>query len=107
MAQVSHTVQAERDLLEIWVYYAEQRSVEAAERLLRSLGETCRRLAEMPGIGRSREDLAPGLRSLPSNDYILYYRRIEDGIRLIRVLHGARQVADLFPEYPTSSDTAS
>jgi toxin ParE1/3/4 len=53
-------------------------------------------LAAMPGSGRKEPKLAPNLRSFPVGNYLLFYRPIADGIALVRVLHGAR---DITPEY--------
>jgi len=47
-------------------------------------------------MGRKVEELAPNLRSFPIGSYLIFYRPVEDGIELIRVLHGAR---DITPEY--------
>lgn len=47
-------------------------------------------------MGRKVEELAPNLRSFPIGSYLIFYRPIEDGIQLIRILHGAR---DITPEY--------
>jgi toxin ParE1/3/4 len=95
MGQTQRTVPAERDLLEIWVHIAEE-SFEAADRLLDTIDETCRKLADTPGLGRRREELAAGLRSFPVGNYVIFYRPIEDGIEVVRVLHGARSIENLF-----------
>ena len=50
----------------------------------------------MPEVGRQRPDLAPNLRSLPAGNYVIFYRPIPDGIQLIRVLHGARDIPAIF-----------
>ena len=97
MAQVRRTVQANRDLLEIWVYIAES-NPNAADRLIDSLTATCQELAQSSGIGRSREELLKGMRSFPTGNYVIYYRQITNGIRVLRVLHGARQVEKIFPD---------
>jgi toxin ParE1/3/4 len=47
-------------------------------------------------MGRKVGELAPNLRSLPVGSYLIFYRPIDDGIQLIRVLHGAR---DITPEH--------
>jgi toxin ParE1/3/4 len=97
MPGVNRTLQAERDLLEIWVHVAEQTTMDVADALLRRIGSQCEDLATMPGMGRAREDLALGLRSFAVAAYVLYYRPIDDGIRLLRILHGARNIEPLFP----------
>jgi len=47
-------------------------------------------------MDRCRDELAPGLRSLPVGNYVVFYRGREGGIEVIRVLHGARDIDALF-----------
>jgi toxin ParE1/3/4 len=54
------------------------------------------KLAETPGMGRSREDLRPDLFSFPVGRHVLFYRPQPGGIVLVRVLHGARDLPALF-----------
>jgi toxin ParE1/3/4 len=96
MSQFSLTDPARADLNAIWDYIA-QDSISAADGVLSEIYDTLVRLSEMPGMGRRREELAPNLRSFPVNSYIIYYQRIEDGIEVMRVLHGSRDVSRLFP----------
>ena len=69
-----------------------QHDVAAAERLLDAIDSRCRLLAEQPGLGTLREDLAPRLRFFPAGNYLIFYRSGADGIEIIRVLHGARDL---------------
>jgi toxin ParE1/3/4 len=96
MTQVIHTLQAEVDLLEIWVYIAENSTPATADRFLDSIAEKCHLLTTAPVSGQDRSDLASQLRSSPIGNYIIFYRGIEDGIEVIRVLHGARDIRELF-----------
>jgi len=91
MAPVLRTRQAHVDLLEIWGHMADS-SPRAADRLLERIGRTCDTLAEFPQMGRSRPELAPALRSIPVGSYIVFYRPVEEGIEVVRVLHGARDI---------------
>ena len=93
MGQVIKTPQAELDLVEIWLYVAED-SEQAASELLRRIDRVAAELAEMPGRGTPREELIPGidLRSVPVGNYLIFYRPIEPGIEILRVLHGARDL---------------
>lgn len=57
-------------------------------------------LADRPAIGRLRTDLRhPRLQGLRSwgirgfESYLIFYRASDDGIEVVRVLHGARDVA--------------
>lgn len=47
-------------------------------------------------MGRARDELAAGLRSFPIGHYVLFYERVTDGIALVRVLHGARDINSQF-----------
>ncbi len=95
MPRVLRTSKAEEDLLEIWSYIADDNPA-AADTLLDDIDAACRTLAANPVSGRAREELAPRLRSFPVGSYIVFYRPMEDGIVVIRVLHGARDLPELF-----------
>ena len=95
MPQVKRANQAEIDLVEIWLYVADDR-MEAADRILETIDEKCRLLAERKLLGRDRPDLDPNLRSFPAGNYIIYYKLEPDGIIVARVLHGSRDRAAAF-----------
>jgi toxin ParE1/3/4 len=94
MGRILQTRQAEEDLLEIWSYVADDNPA-AADDLLDDIDATCAKLADAPYSGRLREELAPNIRSLPVGNYVIFYRPDEDGIVVIRVLHGARDLPGL------------
>jgi len=86
------------DYLEIWLYVARDNPA-AADRLVQQFDRHLDTLSLAPMIGRSEEDYAPGLRSFPVGNYLIYYRPIEGGIELARVLHTARDItAEYFSE---------
>jgi toxin ParE1/3/4 len=89
------TPQAEKDLDEILDSIAADDPA-AANRLIDSIESKCQALAEMPGMGREREELAPNLRSSHERKYIIFFRPVEDGAEIIRVIHGARDIPKLF-----------
>lgn len=93
--EVIRTPRAELDLLEIWLHIAED-SPSAADRLLESIDQTCHTLAQYPLMGRSRPELAPELRSFPAGNYIIFYRPIENGIEVVRVVIGTRDINAFF-----------
>lgn len=95
MPHVLRTVQAELDLLEIWGAVA-RRSPQKADRLTEAIEEKCRLVAQFPEMGRSREELAPSVRSTLVDRYIIFYRMIDDGIEVLRVAHGSRDLGRLF-----------
>lgn len=65
---------AEEDLVAIAAWLAQEAGIEVAERVLRELRDAADRLAAHPGMGRSRPELSPGLRSWPVPPYILFHR---------------------------------
>ncbi len=86
---------AHADLDEIWLFIAPD-SVVAADRHSDTLLATIRRLGQWPGLGRPRPELGTALRSFPVGDYVIFYRPFENGIEIVRVLHGARDIPTQF-----------
>jgi toxin ParE1/3/4 len=95
MPRVFTRPRAEADLVNIWRYIA-QNSPANADRLLDRISDTLNRLAAMPFMGQARFDLAPGLRMFPVGNYLIFFRPIESGIEVIRVLHGKRHITGRF-----------
>lgn len=83
---------ANRDLVEIGLYIAQQSdSQRRAESFLDSIVETCEMLAAQPEMGELRTEFATGrYRSFSVGNYVIYFCQAPDGIRIARVLHGAR-----------------
>ena len=86
---------AEQDLDEIWDFVAND-SIVAADRLIDMIVGKCHLLAGNPEMGQARPELAPTLRSFSLGSYMIFFRPIEDGIELARVIHGARDADALF-----------
>lgn len=97
MLRVRLTHSAEADLLELWLYIAEENLV-AADEALDSIQSTVSLLAAQPEMGRARPELADELRSFPTRTpYIIFYLPGDDGLLVVRVLHHARDIdADYF-----------
>ena len=95
MSEVRKTPRARADLREIWLYIARD-NPEHATRFLRSIDEKCRTLADFPMMGRSRPELGPELRSFPVGHYAIFYRPLENGVEIVRILHQARDIEVLF-----------
>lgn len=95
MSRYRLTPEADRDIDDIAEYIAENNPVEALQ-LVRSIRQRCQALAEMPETGRSREELAPGLRSSHLGRYLIFFRPDPEGIEVVRVVHGSRDIPKLF-----------
>jgi len=85
------------DLAEIWDYIADD-SEERADGFVALIDARFHALAKNPKIGRRRDELAVGLRSLPVGRYVVFYTPVPDGVEIIRVLHSARDLETLLPD---------
>ena len=97
MPRIKRTRDAKDDVAGIWRHIA-QDNLDAAERWLDTLDSKMNLLAQFPGLGPKRDELAPGLQSFPVGNYIIFYRPMKGGIQIIRVLHGGRNLPELFGE---------
>lgn len=95
MPRVERSHASVADYEEIWRYIARDNPV-AADRLITTFERHLATLAAMPAMGREEPHLAPNLRSFPVGNYLIFYQPLADGVALVRVLHGAR---DISPEY--------
>ena len=91
MALVTRRPEAEADILEIWDFIADD-SVSEADRWIDRLDDKFALWATQPMIGRPRDELAPNLRSMPFGRYVVFFVPLEDGIDIVRVLQGSRDV---------------
>jgi toxin ParE1/3/4 len=83
-------------LLSVWRYFARVGSVEVADNVLREIHRGARRAAEHPLMGRPREELAAGLRSMLVHPHVILYRTSQDSVEIARVLHQRRDLAAVF-----------
>lgn len=86
---------AQRDLEDIWDYIAHD-NVGAADRWAEKLYGAIELLAHNPGIGHLRADLTDlPLLFWSVGDYLLIYRSIEDGIEMVAITQGSRNIPKL------------
>jgi toxin ParE1/3/4 len=95
MPQAKLTQQARNDLLEIWLHIAAD-SPTAADRFVDKIEARCRLLSRQPRLGEARPELADGLRCFPVGNYVVFYQPRTDGIEIVRVISGARDIDALF-----------
>jgi plasmid stabilization system protein ParE len=80
---------AEADLIDIWLYIAEDQPINA-DRFLDKLNEAAKSLAGTSGMGVSRASLSEGVRCFPVGNYILFYRVKPTVLEIVRVLSASR-----------------
>ncbi len=98
MAQILFTPLATEDLREIWVYLAENAGSETANKFLSAVKKKCETVAEFPEIGRVRHEYLVNLRSFPFGNYIIFYLPLDKGIEVLRIIHGSRDIQQIFDE---------
>jgi toxin ParE1/3/4 len=91
LTRLEFSPEATADLADIASYIAKD-DPKRARSFLDELESTCAGLPEYPAMGRSRPDLAPDLRSKPHGQYVIFYTPGAEGVRIERILHGARDV---------------
>lgn len=89
MATVIKSPEAEEDLIDLWLYIAEDSPLNA-DRFLDRLNEMAQKLAEAPGMGKDRPEIAPALKSFPLESYVLFYRAKHRRWRTSRPKYPAR-----------------
>lgn len=98
MSKVQISPLAESDLENVWDYFS-QYSIESAKQIIKEFGQKFDLLADNPKIGRSHDEFIVNLRSFPHKKYVIFYFPTEIGIEVYRVLHGSRDIEDLFDRY--------
>jgi toxin ParE1/3/4 len=74
-----------------------------ARRYVERIQARCRRITLVPLAGRPRDDLAPGLRSVPfERRAVIIYRILEETVEITNIFHGGRDYAALYRADPPS-----
>jgi toxin ParE1/3/4 len=97
MSRFKISTQAAQDLEDIWSYICIN-NPRAADNLFDKLRERFAKLAKFPQMGKERSDLARVLRSFPVGSYLIFYRTIDEGIEIVRILHGSQDIEQIFKE---------
>ena len=80
--------------MQAWQHLADQ-STNTADRWVDAVDRAATRLAGFPALGRARDELVVGVRSFPVGKYLIFYTISPDGVDVLRVLHGARDLDEL------------
>lgn len=97
MAVIKTTPQADEDILDIWEYIA-QDSETRADRFIDDIKTTFQRLADLPLSARKRPELGENIRSRPHGNYVIFYEPLPDGILVLNVLWGGRDIDTFFED---------
>jgi toxin ParE1/3/4 len=91
---------AVRDIEQIADYIARQSGLEQSETFLNKLDAKFSRIVNFPNLGRQRNEILPGIRSLSVDNYLILYinLELEQNIEILRVVSGYRDLSDLFKD---------
>lgn len=93
--KLHYTVQARRDLDEIWDFYLDEyQNVDAALRIINRITDELDQLAAFPELGpplSSIADVVSDYRFLVTGNYLSFYRLDGDEISIDRILYGRRE----------------
>lgn len=80
------------DIEEIFEFGEKKFGNAQAINYLIGLEELFKKLTNNPDIGRERNDIKKGLFSFPYSSHIIFYRKLDAKLRIVRVLYGGRDL---------------
>ena len=76
--------------------YVARENLPAADRLIRQISGAFDILAKNPELGIRQDEIRLGLRCKPvRRHYLIFYEVAGNALRILRVVHGARELNDL------------
>jgi len=87
LALLLFSIRAKADLADIVSYMIHMWGDAQAMRYLDGIDACCERIATNPSIGRAYSDVRGDLRRVEQGRHVMFYRKIEDGILVSRILH--------------------
>jgi toxin ParE1/3/4 len=95
MARVIYSPGADADLLNIAAFIAHDKP-DAALRWVQAIREKCDLIASHPEMGEERPGFGvPGCRSFSAGNYVIFFRSIDHGIEVARIIHASRDLRRL------------
>ncbi|MEM9998110.1 MAG: type II toxin-antitoxin system RelE/ParE family toxin [Bacteroidota bacterium] len=95
MATCAFHPRATKDLDDIW-YFIAREDVAAADRMIDAIRARCELAALFPHSGQRQDHLLTYLRRVIVGPYLVFYLPVPDGISVLRILHGKRDIDRLF-----------
>lgn len=92
------TEPAIRDIEQIADYIARESGFDQADRFLTRLDTKFSKIAQFPNLGRQRNEILPGLRSFPMDQYLILYIPVNQDVDILRVVSGYRNLSALFTD---------
>jgi len=78
---------AREDMESVWLYTFSQWGHEQTEKYIDDLAAAVDLLTSNPRLGKNCDSIRRGYRKHPTLRHVIYYREVDYGIEIIRVLH--------------------
>ncbi len=93
--------EAVADLADIFqVVWQASRNLTTAKGFVRRIRDRCKRIGDAPHGGRARDDLEPGLRTVPfEHSAVITYRVEPDRVLVTNVFYGGRDFEAVFRDH--------
>ncbi len=87
MPRLRYSAESKEDLKKIARFIARDKPV-AARKWVQRLREKCRLVTKHPDVGDARPELGDGIRSTYVGSYVIFFRRVEGFLEIVRVIRG-------------------
>ncbi len=94
MPRLRFSAESKNDLKEIARFIANDKPV-AARHWVAKIREKCRIVSQRPDIGDNRPELGQNIRSTYVGSYVIFFRRNNGFIDIVRVIRGDRDTPSL------------
>ncbi len=84
--------EADQDLEAIFDYTDGEFGIDQAVEYLSGFDSLFVKIVNNPEIGKERDEIRKGLRSLLKEKHVVFYRILNNHIRIVRILHGSRDL---------------
>ncbi len=88
--------EADQDISDIFDYTEVEFGLDQAVSYVSAFDACFAQLIENPELGRERGEIREALRSIASGSHTVFYRIFKDHIRIVRILHGSRDLPKHF-----------
>ncbi len=95
MPKLAFAPSAQQDLTDIFDYIARDKPI-AAAKWIDSIEKKFELIASTPEFGKNRPEHGVDIRSSVVGRYVIFYRAVDDGIEVVRVIPGDRDVRFLW-----------
>lgn len=94
MPRLRYSAESKDDLKQIARHIAQDKPI-AARQWVAKIREKCRVVAKHPEVGDDRAELGESIRSTYVGSYVIFFRRNDEFVDIVRVIRGDRDMQSL------------